>query len=343
MTGTVSFIVDCASYQGSPDWAKVFAVCAGGAEKVTEGAGATAYTNPRWAAAKPAMKALAPHGFVPLAYMFMDAAESGASQADYFASVAGDLTGFGIVVDLERAPNGSPTIAAAQEAAAELRKKYPGHPVGGYAPHWYTGGANLSFFDWLWASEYVGGSGDPAALYRAVPAAWWAPYGGRSPLMLQFTSQAVVAGISGPVDCSAFPGTGAQLASRVLPAPPQPPAPRPPTAPSAPKETGDGSMLVLLTPGQVPVQIPVWADAGAYKEPSAYGSCSLILAGGNGAVVKTTLYHHDGTVQSGSVTLANGKPYDVIPASGWSAVAVAEVQRLDTKTAVPASATFRNW
>lgn len=102
-------------------------------------------------------------------------------------------------------------------------------------------------------------------------------------------------------------------------------------------------MLIPLAPGQVPVQIPVWADAGAYKEPAAYGSASLILTGGNGAVLKVTLYRHDGTTQAGNITLANGRPYDVIPVTGWSNVAVAEVQRLDTKAAVPASATFRNW
>ena len=117
MTGTVSFLVDCASFQGSPDWARVAGVCAGGAEKVTEG---TSYVNPRWAGAKPAMKAVAAHGFVPLAYLFLDAVLSGSSQARFFASAAGDLTGFGIVLDLERAPNGSPSIAQAQDCAAEL-------------------------------------------------------------------------------------------------------------------------------------------------------------------------------------------------------------------------------
>lgn len=238
MTGTVSYLVDCASYQGAPDWARVAAICAGGAEKVSEGTG---YVNPRWAAAKPAMKAVAAHGFVPLAYLFMDAAESGAAQADFFAKAAGDLAGFGIVIDLERAPNGSPTIAEGKACAAELRKRYPGTPVGGYCPHWYTGGADLTWVDWLWASEYVSGSGDPAMLYRQVPATWWAPYGGRSPLLLQFTSRASVAGITGPVDCSAFNGSAAQLASHVLKAPPPPVYVREPIL-----RLGDASSAVRL-------------------------------------------------------------------------------------------------
>lgn len=211
MTGTVSFVVDCASFQGSPDWARAAAVCIGGAEKVTEG---TSYVNPRWATAKPAMKAV--RGFVPLAYLFMDAVFPGAAQARYFAAAAGDLTGFGIVIDLERAPNGSPSIAQARDCAAELRHLYPGHPIGGYCPHWYTGGADLSFTDWLWASEYVTGQGDPGMLYAQVPASWWAPYGGRSPMMLQFTDAATVAGVAGLVDCSAYHGDASAFAAHVL-------------------------------------------------------------------------------------------------------------------------------
>lgn len=223
MTGTVSYVVDCASFQGSPDWARAAAVCIGGAEKVTEG---TSYVNPRWAGAKPAMKAV--RGFVPLAYLFVDAVLAGSAQARFFAQAAGDLTGFGIVLDLERAPNGSPTIAQAKDCADELRRLYPHHPIGGYCPHWYTGGAGLGFIDWLWASEYVNGSGDPGMLYSQVPATWWAPYGGRNPLMLQFTDAASVAGIAGPVDCSAFHGDSAAFASHVLAggAPPGPAVPR---------------------------------------------------------------------------------------------------------------------
>jgi hypothetical protein len=155
-------------------------------------------------------------GFVPVAYLFLDAVFSGAAQARFFADAAGDLTGFGIALDLERAPNGSPSIAQAQACAAELRRLYPGTPVGGYCPHWYTGGADLSFVDWLWASEYVNGSGDPGMLYSQVPATWWAPYGSRSPLLLQFTSSASIAGIAGPVDCSAYHGDWSALAAHVL-------------------------------------------------------------------------------------------------------------------------------
>lgn len=334
MTGTVSFFADCASFQGQPDWPRVAATCIGGAEKVSEGLG---YVNPDWAASKTVMTALAAHGFVPVAYFFMDAGGSGAAQAQKFAAAAGNLTGWGIAVDLERAPDGSPTRQQAVDAVAELRKLYPHHPIGGYAPHWYTGGEDLTFFDWLWASEYVLGSGDPAALYRQVPATWWAPYGGRTPLMLQFTSKATIAGISGSCDCSAFEGTQAQLAAHVLPA-----APKPPPSPRPVVHPGEGNMLIVLRPGDVPVTLPVWADAGAYKEPSAFGNASLVLTGGAGAVIKATLYGPKAP-EVFTVPLQDGATHAVVPAAGWGAVSVVEVQRLDTKAAVPASACFRNW
>jgi hypothetical protein len=223
----------------------VAAICAGGAEKVSEGTG---YANPRWPAAKPAMKAAAAHGFVPMAYLFMDAVAPGAAQAQHFASLAGDMTGFGVVIDFERAPNGSPTLAQAEACASELRSVYPGVPIGGYCPHWYTGGESLAFCDWLWASEYVNGHGDPAMLYAQVPASWWAPYGGRSPLMLQFTSQGSVAGISGLVDCSAFHGDAAALASHVLRSavPPGPPPPGPGPVPRTLTEGATGSAVRTL-------------------------------------------------------------------------------------------------
>jgi hypothetical protein len=321
-------------------------VLIGGAEKVTEGAGATAYVNPFWASSKTQMASLAVHGFVPLAYMFMDAAEAGGAQAEYFASKAGDLAAFGIAVDLERAPNGSPSLAEAQAAVTELRRLYPGHPIGGYAPHWYTGGEDLSFFDWLWASEYVGGSGDPAMLYRAVPASWWAPYGDRTPLLLQFTSSAAIAGISGAVDCSAFQGSAAQFAVHVLrPKPASPPVPAPvPQAPSTARP-GDGSMLITLNPGDAPVTFPVWANSAAYEEPAVpYANASLILTGGAGAVLKITFFY-GGAASSQAVThtLAAGAAFAAVPSQGWHKVSVVEVQRLDTKKGVPASATFRTW
>lgn len=146
------FGIDAASYQGNVDWAVVDQSTDFGAEKVSEG---IKYANPFWPAAKAALLARAKAtGFVPLAYFFMDAGATGTAQADWFAANAGNLDGFGISIDLERAPDGSPTEAQAREAVGRIRQLYPHHRIGGYAPHWYTGAASLTFFDWTWASEY---------------------------------------------------------------------------------------------------------------------------------------------------------------------------------------------
>jgi GH25 family lysozyme M1 (1,4-beta-N-acetylmuramidase) len=348
VSGNVIFGPDCASFQGNPDWARISAVCRFGAEKVTEGAGSTAYANPRWAAAKPAMAAVGKHGFVPLAYMFLDAVEPGAAQADWFARNAGDLTGFGIVVDVERAPNGSPTQGQAQDAARELRKLYPHHPIGGYAPRWFTGGWSLTFFDWLWASSYVLTSGDPAVLYAQVPASWWAPYGGESPLLLQFTNQAKITGISGLVDCSAFHGTEAQFSAHVLPAPPAPPPPPVPVptpAPGpAPAPGGEvDSLLIRLVPHEAPVSVPVWARAGQYHEPGAYSNVSLNLAGDSGAAVKVTVYDSAHGAEVFTPGLVTGQDHPIVPSHGWSTVRTVALQRLDTKSNLGASAVLRTW
>lgn len=333
MTGTTSYLADCSSFQGVPAWAKTAAVCIGGAEKVTEGLN---YTNPDWIASKAGLKQAAARGFVPLAYHFLDASGSGGAQAQHFAQRAQDLTGFGIAVDLERAPDGSPTVAQAREYAAEARKLYPGHPVGGYAPHWYTGGADLSFFDWLWASEYVNGTGDPAQLYKAVPASWWAPYGGRSPLLLQFTSSALIAGISGKVDCSAFPGSAAQLAAHVLPkaAVPAPGSPRPAPVTAREAAVADPGVLVKLDSGQH-VNVPV-----AETAPSA--DFRIVITGDTGTIVTATAWFTDGSAaQVATYPLHNGHASSVVFRRTWSGVTVVRLQRSDTKSALSASAFVR--
>jgi GH25 family lysozyme M1 (1,4-beta-N-acetylmuramidase) len=325
VTGTTSFFVDCASYQKLPVWSKTAAVCIGGAEKVTEGTG---YTNPYWNASKAALKQVAAHGFVPTAYLFLDAGASGSAQAHYFASEAGDLAGFGIAVDVERGQGGNPTIEQARDCVAQLRLLYPRHPIGGYAPHWYTGSADLTFFDWLWASEYVSGSGDPAMLYKAVPASWWAPYGGKAPLMLQFTANASVAGIDGPVDCSAYPGTAAQLASRILP---QAPPVTPPVTP--PQEDPEmAASLLLITE---PVNIPV---AGLLPSKDF----RIVVTGDTVSIVTATAWFTDGSkAQVLTYTLHNGQSASVAFRRAWSGVTTVRLQRSDTKTALSVSAFVR--
>lgn len=337
MTADILFGPDCASYQGDVDWLKVSAVCAFGAEKVTEG---TSYVNPRWAAAKKAMRERSARGgFISLAYLFLDATGSGMAQARHFADAAGDLSHFGIVIDCETAPDGPPSLAQASDASDMLRHIYRHHPIGGYAPKWYTGGQRLSFFNWLWASSYVIGSGDPGVLYNQVPAAWWAPYGEMSPLLLQFTDKASIAGINGPVDCSAFHGSRARLAAAVLP---RLPAPLPPP-PKRPVTHGDDMVIIPLVPGAAPVHIPVWADAASYREPVSASYASLVLAGDTGTVVQATVCHSDKAPEVFTPALATGADFPIVPSHGWATVRTVRLCRLDTKPALGATAIFRTW
>jgi hypothetical protein len=164
--------------------------------------------------------------FVPGVYLFLEDG-AGAAQADWFAEHAGNLAGWAIAMDIERSGS-NPGMATALACAARLREHYPGHPLGGYIPHWYWGEQSTTFVPWLWASSYVSGIGSPAGLYSRVPPSYWAAYGGRIPELLQFTPGAVVPGVAGLVDCSAFRGTRDQLAELILPGhqpPPPPPDP----------------------------------------------------------------------------------------------------------------------
>lgn len=102
-------------------------------------------------------------------------------------------------------------------------------------------------------------------------------------------------------------------------------------------------MLITLAPGQVPVTFPVWASAGSYKEPAAYSNCSLVLTGYAGAVVKVTGYPGEGAPVTRVVTLKTGVPYPVVLPGDWSGYMSVALQRLDSKSSVPASAAFRTW
>lgn len=250
--GPVIFGIDASSAQQNVNWAATDAVTAFGAEKVSEG---VTYLNPYWPGAKALMALRAKaDGFIPICYLFLDAG-SGAAAADWFAQHAGPLNGFGIAVDLERAPNGSPTLAEARDCVARLRQHYPGRPVGLYAPHWYVGAGDVSFGDWLWASNYVAHSGQsPADLYGHVSEGQWAAYGGKPVTLLQFTDAASVPGVARPVDCSAFRGTPAELRAIILPR--TTPAP----SPASPKD--DAVMLLNRGNGaETPIAIPKGSSA----------------------------------------------------------------------------------
>ena len=206
---TVTFAADGSSFQGAIDWPAVKAAGFGaGTEKVTQG---TTYANPFWPAARAALTAAASPAFTPGCYHFLTAG-NGAAQADWFHRHAGPIPGFVIWCDLERAPAGAqPTVADAHAFVSRLRLHYPSKRIGVYASASFTGTTPMLFADLLWTPHYVEGTGTPAALYKKVPAEWWAPVGGLRPVLLQFSPSAEIPGVKGLADVSAFRGTAAQM------------------------------------------------------------------------------------------------------------------------------------
>ena len=250
---SVQFGIDASSSQGGVNWAQADTTTSFGWEKVTQGSPKTAssgYVNPFWAGpsghSKSALAArAAATGFVPGGYLFMEAGD-GAGQAEFFHAAAGDMAGFAIAVDVEPATGSRPGMADARACVARLRQLYPAHPVIGYIPHWYWANQDTRFVDALWASNYVTGSGPPAELYARATAGQWAAYGGRTPALLQFTDAATVPGVTGPVDCSAFRGTVAQLRALLLPN----------ESPSSPEELMQPGWLLNGAGAVTPLAIP---------------------------------------------------------------------------------------
>ena len=204
--------VDVASYQGEPSWPKVHASGIRFAfSKVTED---TDYTNPTWAHNRSKMPELG-EDFLPGAYHFLHGG-NGAAQARYFLSNAGDVTGFAVALDVEASGADADT---ARDWVNEVKDRTGGHPVIGYFPRWYweqQGRPDLSFFDTIWQSHYVNGSGSASDLYKKVPDSWWKPFGGEPISILQYSSKASVPGISGPCDVNACRETLTDLKALAL-------------------------------------------------------------------------------------------------------------------------------
>lgn len=213
--------VDVSSYQGRPDWRRVEGSgISFGFSKVTE---STNYVNPTWSHNRSHMLAL--DGFLPGAYHFLHGG-NGAAQARYFLAHAGDVSKFAVALDVEA--HGA-DAATSRAWVAEFKKRTGGHPVIGYYPRWYwdqTGRPDLSFFDSVWQSHYVVGSGSPSALYGKVASSWWTTFGGEPISILQYSSSATVPGISGRCDVNAYRGSLDQLRALALGGSAQPaPAP----------------------------------------------------------------------------------------------------------------------
>jgi len=215
--GHVLYGIDVASYQGNVDWKAAYRFgIRFGFSKVTEG---TRYLNPTWHHNLAGMTNLG-SGFVPGAYHFLARGDA-VAQARYFVqAVGGPATCRRLMIALDVEPASSrPTAGDAKTWVAEFRRLVPGHPVIGYVPGWYhtqLGHPDLTFLDTLWQSNYVTGSGTPAALYGKTTRAQWSGYGGRAVSLLQYSSKGSVTGVAGRCDVNAYRGTVAQLRALAL-------------------------------------------------------------------------------------------------------------------------------
>jgi GH25 family lysozyme M1 (1,4-beta-N-acetylmuramidase) len=170
------------------------------------------YTNPDYAAAKVrAAKA----GAYFCAYHFLHGG-NGAGQASYAHGVVGGEVP--LMIDFEPTYNSNGTIASAPQIsdAVEFINKY--RSLGGtvyllYLPHWYWAGnlgqASLApLIDLgmlLVSSDYTGYSNTGPG---------WAPYGGMTPVIWQYTSTATLNGVKN-VDMNAYRNTLADFKAQV--------------------------------------------------------------------------------------------------------------------------------
>jgi peptidoglycan hydrolase-like protein with peptidoglycan-binding domain len=186
-----------------------FAGCVIAMAKATEGTG---YTNPDYASAK--VRAANAGAFF-CAYHFLHAG-NGVGQASHAFSVVG--SDVPLMIDFEPEYNANGTIASAPQVtdAVDFINEY--RSLGGttymlYLPHWYWQGnlgqpslasvINLGML--LVSSDYTTYSDTGPG---------WAPYGGMTPVIGQYTSTATLNGVSN-VDMNAYKGTLADFRAQV--------------------------------------------------------------------------------------------------------------------------------
>lgn len=262
----VIYGVDVASYQGAPNWPRVrgsgisFAF-----SKVTE---STNYLNPTWEHNRSGMLALG-DSFMPGAYHFLHGG-NGAAQARYFLDHAGDVSRFAVALDVEAS---GADAATSRAWVAEFKRLTNNHPVLGYFPRWYwdqQGRPDLSFFDSIWQSAYVSGSGSASSLYAKVPASWWATFGNEPISLLQYSSSCVVPGITGVADISAYRGSLDDLKTLALGKKPTPqPKPQEDDMLYGELTNGAGAVTPISFPTGTAGAIGFTCDNGIQKLPPA--------------------------------------------------------------------------
>ena len=193
------FYPDVSSYQAGIS----FSGCVIAMVKATEN---NNYTNPDYAAAK---ERAASAGAYFCAYHFLHAG-NGAGQASYAFSRVG--AGIPLMIDCEPTTDSAPQISDAVAFINEYRA------LGGtvyllYLPHWYwqgnLGQASLSPVSdlgmLLVSSDYTGYSDTGPG---------WDAYGGMTPAIWQYTSNATLNGVSN-VDMNAYQGTLSDFQAQV--------------------------------------------------------------------------------------------------------------------------------
>lgn len=156
----------------------------------------------------------------PFVWYHFLSGEDVTAQARHNLACVGD-PGLPGMLDVEPTPSYTPTLAqtldyidAAHAAGLNLRLVY--------LPKWVheqLGSPDLSGFTArgvkLVSSAYPGGNGSPEQLYPGDNAAGWQPYGGLTPVIYQYTNQALDAGKS--LDYNAFKASATQLAAILNP------------------------------------------------------------------------------------------------------------------------------
>ncbi len=112
-------------------------------------------------------------------------------------------------VDLEKWPYDQVPAATGIAFAEELRRR-TGKVVALYASHGQYGDQLTAWKGPLWNAHYVDAVGDFKVIYPGDRWRGWAPYSGREPDFLQYSSSATIAGVT-TSDASAYRGTLEQL------------------------------------------------------------------------------------------------------------------------------------
>lgn len=173
---------------------------------------------------KPAMAAAKALGVPVLGAYFVNHSGTVSDQVDWFLQLVNADTPWWRDVPwmwqidaekfsyMDRAPN-----LAEINAFGDLicsRANVPASSVIAYAPKWLYGNTLVGLKYKLWASSYVSGSGSYKTLYPGDGSVRWAPYSGQTPIILQYSSSAVIAGQT-TCDANGYRGTLSDLITQI--------------------------------------------------------------------------------------------------------------------------------